>query len=213
MSLDDSDSSPNRCVEALTRGQSARRWFGQLIGYRAREESGRDLTQFVDVSRKDVSKFTEYFKRGGNPPFAVQWSQRNGMGEMLAAMMAAMMTSERASYAQDSQRPSDDAPNDGDEQSSGQSSPAMHEASQPLGVSRNDLEKIASDVRVAISERFFQERMAIREIVATETKNAMLAAVGMAFAAYASWCLLVLPLVALLGTVLKGIRAMSMLIV
>ncbi|KAL7282499.1 hypothetical protein ACG7TL_003970 [Trametes sanguinea] len=218
-SLDESDSSSNRCVQALTRGQSKRRWWGQLIGYRAREEADRDLTQFVDVSQEDVRKFTEYFKHGGDPPFAVQWNQSNRFEAMLRAamMMEAMMASARSSQAQDSQRFGEVTE---EEESEGPSPAIRHhgaaaepEASQQPRTSREDLEKVVSDVRVAITEGFAQERVAIREIVATETKNAMLVVVGVAFAAYAGWCLLVLPLVALLDAILAGIRVLFMAIV
>ncbi|CDO68691.1 hypothetical protein BN946_scf184652.g18 [Trametes cinnabarina] len=208
-SLSRDDSSTNVSVRESTGGRAKRQWEGTLVGYRAREDEDRDLTQFMDVSPQDIAKFVEYLKSDGEPRAIVRWQSAPGsIGEALLAMMAESLAS--GAQAEDSERPAARQHDEGpvNDATTAPAAPVP----QPAQLSRDDLDKIAADVRIAINETLALERTTTRAIIAEETKNALLFALTVAFGAYVAWCLLVLPLAALTSTIFQGICAVLVLI-
>lgn len=205
------DAPPNRAVRALTGGRAHTPWAGTLIGYRAREPAA-ELTQFEDVGMADVPAFTAFLAHHGAPPpmpprlpsAAPESRESITVGDMLA-------------YAQSLGVPASVDDEDDPfvvlrhEGGGGRAHPEPEPVSSepapgvPAPVQSDEEGQMLLAYRAMLTEEFTRERIELRQIVAEESARALLTTVALAVGVYGVWCLIVLPILALPGILVRAV--------
>ncbi|OJT11662.1 hypothetical protein TRAPUB_11804 [Trametes pubescens] len=205
------DAPPNRVARALTGGRAHTQWAGTLVGFRLREPAA-EMTQFEDVGMADVPAFTAFLAQHGAPP-----PRPTPPTTSAPPSRETISVEDMLAYAQGLGVPvsvdEDDDPfvvlrHEGPGGATAHAEPEpTSELPAPAPARRDEEEQRLLAYRAMLTEEFTRQRTELRHIVTEESTRALLTTVALAVGAYGVWCLIVVPILALPGILIRAVVA------